>query len=219
MRVRNQQELALRPARRIGAEDSATRAVLLDVTERLMLDEGYAAVSTRRVAKQAGLTPALVHYYFPTTDDLFVALYRRAAGNTLARLGDALASDQPLRAIWTLSTDATCTALAMEFMALANHRKVIRAEIARSVEELRTIHSEALKKGAVPAGWESYDPLGAAVVMAGVSRLLVMEDALGISLGHGAATAWVENWIRRMEHQSQNKRARVAKALRTRAAG
>ena len=38
-----------------------------------MIDEGYAAVSTRRVAAKAGLTPPLVHYYFPTTDDLLLA--------------------------------------------------------------------------------------------------------------------------------------------------
>ena len=49
------------------------RAIILDTTEKLMLEEGYAAISTRRVAKEAGLKPPLVHYYFPTTDDLFLA--------------------------------------------------------------------------------------------------------------------------------------------------
>ena len=42
--------------RRIGAEDSATRARLLDVAQQLMLDEGYAAVTSRRVAREAGLS-------------------------------------------------------------------------------------------------------------------------------------------------------------------
>ena len=46
--------------RRIGAEDSKTRAVLLDATEQLMLEEGYAAVSSRRVARTAGLNAGLV---------------------------------------------------------------------------------------------------------------------------------------------------------------
>ena len=41
--------------RRVGAENSATRALILDATEQLIREEGYAAVSTRRVAARAGL--------------------------------------------------------------------------------------------------------------------------------------------------------------------
>ena len=63
--------------RRFGAETSKTHAALLDAAEALMLAEGYAAVSSRRAAAAAGLKPALVHYYFATMDDLFLALYRR----------------------------------------------------------------------------------------------------------------------------------------------
>ena len=44
-----------------------------------MRDEGYAAVTSRRVAEQAGLKPQLVHYYFRTMDDLFLEMFRRGA--------------------------------------------------------------------------------------------------------------------------------------------
>ena len=60
--------------RRMGTETSETRFLLLDITEQVMLQDGYAAVSSRRVAKDAGVAPALVHYYFGTLDDLFVAV-------------------------------------------------------------------------------------------------------------------------------------------------
>ena len=46
--------------RRIGALNSATRALILDATEQIMLEEGYAAASTRRVAAQAGLKPVSI---------------------------------------------------------------------------------------------------------------------------------------------------------------
>ena len=55
------------------------RGALLDAAEQLMLEEGYAAVTSRRVAAQAGLKPQLVHYYFRTMDDLFLAVFRRRA--------------------------------------------------------------------------------------------------------------------------------------------
>ena len=65
--------------RRIGTETSKTRAALLDAAEKLMLEEGYAAVTSRHVAAKAGLKPQLVHYYFRTMEDLFLALFRRRA--------------------------------------------------------------------------------------------------------------------------------------------
>ena len=61
-------------ARRFGLENSKTRTHLLDAAEQLMREEGYAAVTSRRVAAKAGLKPQLVHYYFRTMDDLFIAL-------------------------------------------------------------------------------------------------------------------------------------------------
>jgi len=58
-----------------------------------MLSEGYAAVTSRRVAAEAGLKPQLVHYYFRTMDDLFLALYRRRADQGLERGRQALLAD------------------------------------------------------------------------------------------------------------------------------
>ena len=79
--------------RRIGAEDSKTRAQLLDAAEQLLLEEGYAAVTSRRVAAKAGLKPQLVHYYFRTMDDLFLEVFRRRAEENLARFERAVAAD------------------------------------------------------------------------------------------------------------------------------
>jgi AcrR family transcriptional regulator len=172
---------------------------LLDATEELMLAEGYAAVSTRRVAKKVGPTPALVHYYFPTTDDLLVAVYRRAVERTQERFTKAVASNRPLRALWALSTDPSCTALAMEFMALANHRKVIRTEIVRSAVRFRKMQAAALATLANEEDPKPCSPLGLTVLMAGISRVLVMEEALGIHAGHAEAKLVVEGWLRRLE--------------------
>jgi AcrR family transcriptional regulator len=164
-----------------------------------MLDGGYAAVSTRRVAKEIGLTPALVHYYFPTTDDLFVAVYRRAAEKTTEQVRQAIRSDHPVRALWRVSNDPACTALAMEFMAMANHRKAIRAEIACSIEKFRRLQADALAQLPTEQRSDMPDPLGLTVLMAGISRLLVTERFLGVELGHHQARHIVGEWVRRLE--------------------
>src|ERR1700704_801807 len=92
------------PQRRAGP-NAKNRGVFLDAAERVMLQEGYAAVTSRRVAAQAGLKPQLVHYYFRTMDDLFLAVFRRRAEQNVARIERAVAADGSLRAIWQLNAE------------------------------------------------------------------------------------------------------------------
>jgi AcrR family transcriptional regulator len=184
----------------VGSELSATRTVILDTTERLMIEEGYAAVSTRRVAAVAGLKPALVHYYFVTTDDLFLATYRRAADRYYERLATAIESSQPVKAMWELSMNPSRTTLAVEFMALANHRKAIGAEIARNIKRTRELHAELLSR--LPRS--SIDPkicppIAMSFLLAAVTRTLVIEAALGVSCGHAETQAFVSWWIKHCE--------------------
>src|SRR2546423_8792685 len=102
-----------------------------------MLKEGYAAVGIRRVAREAGVAPALVLYYFRTLDDLFLAVLRRNAEQEFERLSRALNTERPLRDLLAYSSDPAGAAMTMEFVALANHRKAIRNEIASSAERFR----------------------------------------------------------------------------------
>lgn len=188
--------------RRIGAETSKTRAVLLEATEQLMVEGGYAAVTSRRVAAAAGVKPALVHYYFRTMDDLFLAVYRRGAEQGLERQEMALRSPQPLWALWEFSREPFGTGLTMEFVALANHRKAIRAEIAAAAERFRRRQVEALTTildgyGLDPDDWPA---VAIAVLLSSVARFLVIErETLELSTGHGETVTVVERLLRRLE--------------------
>src|SRR5262245_13773024 len=187
--------------RRIGAESSATRAVLLDATERLMLDEGYAAVSSRRVAAAAAVKPALVHYYFRTMDDLFLAVFQRGAEKNLERQARALASRRPLHALWAVGRERAGTALMMEFIALANHRKAIRAEIASYADRFRRMQLDALSSLMERSGVDPSvcPPVVVSVLMTSIAQVLVMEAALGITIGHLETLAFVERSLRQLE--------------------
>jgi AcrR family transcriptional regulator len=187
--------------RRIGAPDSKTRACLLDATEQLMLEDGYAAVSSRRVAGKAGLKPQLVHYYFRTMDDLFLEVLRRRAEQNLERYGHALTSDRPLRALWTLTTDARGAALTMEFAALANHRKAIRTEIARYAERFRRMQLDVLAEVLEDSGISAdrCPPTVALLAMTGISQVIALERTLGIMTGHDEMLAFVERHIDQLE--------------------
>lgn len=186
--------------RRVGAENSATRALILDATEQLIRSEGYASVSTRRVAAHAGLKPSLVHYYFPTTDDMLLALSRKGADESDRMIEDALRSDDPIRALWRYLTDPSRIGIALEFMALANHRKAIRAHMAEHCEAMRQREVEIFTRliGERLGGPDGCPPVGLSVVLAGIGRAIVMEGGLGVTEGHKEALAFVEQWLDRL---------------------
>lgn len=175
---------------------ASARGAILDATERLMLDEGYAAVTTRRVAKIVGVTPALVHYHFATTDDLLLALFRSLSTRFREELAARLATPDPLRALWTLNSDPDGSAIVLEFMALSNHRKAIRQEIADFIEELRRIQVAAIARSDGVGRSGTLSPVGLSVLTAGMARSIVMEQSLGVTLGHDEALAMVAALMR-----------------------
>jgi AcrR family transcriptional regulator len=191
-------------ARRIGAPDAKNRAVLLDAAEQLMLEEGYAAVTSRRVAERAALKPQLVHYYFRTMDELFLAAFRRRAEQGLKVQAMVLQAPQPLWALWRFSTDPAATAITMEFIALANHRKALKAEIAFYAERFREEQRKALttilaRYGRSAGTPVQIPPLVWSVLMTSVSRVLVIEQALDMSAGHSETVEIVESYLRHIE--------------------
>jgi AcrR family transcriptional regulator len=191
--------------RRIGAPDAKNRGLLLDAAEQLMIEEGYAAVTSRRLASKAGLKPQLVHYYFRTMDELFLAVFRRRADEGLEVQARALNSPQPLWALWRFGTDPAFTRISMEFMALANHRKDMRAEIARYADRFREEQREAGTNALQRYGADSaaMPPVVWTVLMTSLSRFLVLEQALGMSVGHAETLELVESHLRRLEGEPQ----------------
>jgi AcrR family transcriptional regulator len=189
------------PARRRRAnDDSTTRTALLDAAEALMLEEGYAAVTSRRIAHRAG-TPNVIHYYFETMDDLFVELFRRGAARSLAKQQEALVSPQPLWAFWDLLLDRSNSDLNTEFIALANHRKAIRSEIAESSRTFRRGQLAALA-GVIETSKSSNfveSPEAVVLLLSAVSRFLTTENAFDLDIGHIEVTEFIERCIRQIE--------------------
>jgi AcrR family transcriptional regulator len=189
--------------RRVGAETSKTRDALLDSVEKLMLEEGYAGVTYRAVAAKAGVTPSLVQYYFPTLDDIFIGAIQRYSGRYLSHLTDALErrADDPLRAVWESSWEEATGAFITEFMALGNHRKSIRNEIAAVTESVRKIQLDALiaKYGetARPIGDLSLPVLQ--LLMSGLPKFLNMEEGIGVKSAHAEVTEAFERYLDAVE--------------------
>jgi TetR/AcrR family transcriptional regulator len=188
-------------SRRIGAPDSKTRARLVDAAEQLLLEEGYAAVTSRRVGSRAGLKPQLVHYYFRSMEDLFVEVFRRRADENLARAERAVAASASLRTLWEINADPRGSAFTIEFVALAKHHKAIRTEIVTYAERFRSAQLQALTTAlkADDVGETDIPPIIALMLMTGLSQVLSIERALGVTAGHEETLAFVAGMLDRLE--------------------
>ena len=87
-------------------------------------------------------------------------------------------------------------------MALANHRKEIRAELAASADryrsELRQGLEAVFERYGVRAG--ELPPLVCTVLLTSLSRVLVIEhETLGMTTGHAETLGFVEGLLRRLE--------------------
>ena len=172
-----------------------------------MLEEGYAAVTVRRVAKVAGVSSTLLHYYYPTADDLLIAIYRHRSGQDLVQLQRALDAPDPICALWAYQTDSARTALGVEFLALANHRKAIRGEIARFAEYSRSLQTKTLSRLLKGSGVTAEcSPVCLSMLLTSVSRNLIMESGVGIASGHGEARAYVESALARLRRSWERDR-------------
>jgi AcrR family transcriptional regulator len=185
--------------RKVKDEDAGARRRLMEATAQIMCEEGYAAATSRRVAAKAGVKPALVYYYFPTMDDLFLAVLRAGAKASLARMRQAITDEDPLRALWLINTDSRFTQLNTEFMALANHRKAIGNELKANAERVRDIETAAVALVLRTHGidLEEFPPVVMSMLLTGAARILCNEGAVGVEEGHEELRAFVERYMSR----------------------
>lgn len=72
--------------RLLAAEDlGKTNAKILDAAFRRLAQEGYAALSMREIARDAGVNLALINYHFRTKDQLVIAVLDEANRQLLER--------------------------------------------------------------------------------------------------------------------------------------
>lgn len=174
-----------------------------------MKEAGYAAVSSRKVERQAGLKSQLVHYYFRTMDDLFAAVWQRYDDRFLENQARVLASDRPLRALWERSIDPETTTLRHEFIALANHRKTIRELVSRSTKRILNMQvaaiSELFERHEIKPQY--FSPVVLVQLFSFVSRSLITQRNLGLSEDdHAEIIQFIDQTIVNIEasiHQKQ----------------
>lgn len=181
-------------ARRIGLEDSETREQLLEAATELMRTEGYGAVTVRRIAAHAGLKRQLVHYYFRSMEDLFLAVFRRSVGRDITVQAEALEEPNPVRTVWQLVSNPAGIRLEVEFMSLANHFASVRELMAEEMARSREMQVKAVERATQGGRGKPLfsSPEAVVVMLRAVARATVMEANVGMTAGHDPALREIE---------------------------
>jgi AcrR family transcriptional regulator len=188
-------ELVQRTPARFAAEEA-----LLDAAERLLVDVGYAKITTRRLAETAGVNHGLVHHYFGSNEALLVRALERFTERLVARQRELYASDAAFPDKWRIAMaylvddDARYEKIWLELQALAWNDRDLRERLARVNAEWRAVLTEAFAEPHRELGIPM--PLDALVSLVMTFNLgIVVERLGGIDTGHAELLDWIDGWL------------------------
>ena len=190
-----------------------TEEAFLDAAERLLIEVGYAGISTRRVAEEAGANHGLVHYYFGSMENLFVRVLERFTERLISRQRAMYARDVPFIEKWRAAMGFLEEDLAagypkvwLELQALGWNRPDIRERVAGVSDEWRSVLSEAFG-GAVGEYGLDRDgfSLEAWVTLVYTFNLGIEVDRLsGTDSGHRELIQAIDRWLEAREEASRS---------------
>lgn len=184
-----------------SARDQAKTA-LLDAAESLLVEVGYAAITTRRLAEQAQVNHGLVHYYFGSMHEVFLQTLERFTDRLIERQRELYAAEVPFAEKWRtamryLTEDLEYQKVWLELQAMAWNVPAMRQRVAgvlgRWVDVLRPAFSTGLAELGVDV-----DPLEVEAVVALVATFnqgVMLEQLLGADSGHAALLGAIDAWV------------------------
>jgi AcrR family transcriptional regulator len=187
---------------RLAAEEG-----LLDAAERLLVEVGYAGVTTRRLAEEAGVNNGLVHYYFGSIENLLVRVLERFTERLIARQRAMYADpDVPFIEKWRtamrylLSEDVAYEKVWLELQALAWNRPELQGPVDGVNAEWRKVLTEAFAEPRKRYGIEM--PLEALVsLVITFNEGIMLERLSGVEEGHRELLDWIDGWMAAKEKQ------------------
>jgi AcrR family transcriptional regulator len=201
-------------AKTASRQDTEQR--FLDAAERLLIRVGYADITTRLLAAEAGANQGLVHYYFGSIEEVFLRVLDRFTKRLIVRQREMYAADVPFLEKWRTAwrfqeedLEAGYPKIWFELQAMAWNRPDMRARVAAVESEWREVLREAFGRALREYGVEDQFPIEAITAMTVTFCLGYMLERLsGIREGHRSLLAWVDEWIESLEKGGRDGRAK-----------
>jgi len=189
----------------------------LDAAERLLISVGYAGISARRLAEEAGANHGLIHYYFGSMEQLFLQVLERFTDRLIVRQRAMYAADAPFLEKWRAAMgyldadfESGYQKIWLELQALAWNHPELRERVASVHDQWRTAFAEALTRAMGEYGLDAEQfPVEALVTLvATFNEGIILERLSGISKGHSELLAMIDRWLARLEEAKADGRGR-----------
>jgi AcrR family transcriptional regulator len=116
-------------------DDPEVRANILTAAEELFAARGFAGTSIRHIAQKAGVTGAMLHYYFGNKETLYSTLLEKAVAGIRSLIAETAASPEPARERLTQFIEADATYILKH----ANLTRIVFREMLAGGTKLVTI--------------------------------------------------------------------------------
>lgn len=167
---------------------------------------GYADITTRTLASEAGVNPGLVHYYFGSMDQLFIRVLERFTERLIARQRTMYSDPETAfiekwrTAVRYLDVDRDYQKVWYELQAMAWNRPVLRDRVARVDGEWRAVLTEAFAEPHERYGIDI--PINALVALVITFNIgMIFERLSGVVTGHDELLEWIEGWLEELEQR------------------
>jgi AcrR family transcriptional regulator len=180
--------------------ETATTA-LLDAAERLLIASGYAGLTTRRVAAEAGVNHGLVHYYFGSMEELLLQVLERFTDRLIERQAAMYEEDVPFLDRWRTAmrwleddVQAGYPKVWWELQAMAWNHPEMRERLLRVDETWRTLLRDHFASALEEHGIDL--PLEAVVALVMTfNKGVQIEQLSGVRTGHRELLDWIDGWL------------------------
>ena len=198
----------------ISEARSANEEAFLDAAERLLVTTGYAGISVRRLAEEAGANHGLVHYYFGSMEELFLRVLERFTLRLIERQRAMYSTDAPFIDKWRTAMRYLDEDLAagypkvwFELQAMAWNHPDMRERVTHVNDEWREVLTEAFTKAAKDYGLDHRQfPVEAMVSLVMTFNVgMMLERMEGITTGHEELRERIEGWLAELERANRKK--------------
>lgn len=200
-------------------EDISTEQAIMEAAEREFLEKGFDRVKTTDIAKRAGVTHAMLHYYFRTKENLFDQVYRTKLNVMAESFTPLLAEDLPFFEKIRQGVEAHFDFIAAnpglphfivnEIIGNEQRRELCRTTmspmITRVIGSLKTILDEEIAKGTI----RPITPLDLILNIVSLNVFIfIAHPVISLQIGDN-----VEEYKRFLEHRKKENVRLVLKGL------
>ena len=191
------------------ARTEATTAIL-DAAERLLIEVGYGAISTRKLAEEAGVNAGLIHYYFGSMEEVFLQVLERFTARLTQRQVAMYGSDLPFIQKWRTAMryliedrESGYQKLLFELQAMAWNRPEMRERILAVFQRWDAIVTDAMAAGMRELGIDprQYPVEAVACLVIAFNKAIMLDSLMGHDFGHRELLDMVDRLLSRLDRQ------------------